>query len=67
MPSEEPDMFIIEFPGEWYLRNTTATGDIERATRFNTEKEAVDHLRDSKSFKFAAKKGARILRLSSDS
>lgn len=29
-------MFIVQAPGEWYLRGTTFAGSIERATRFPT-------------------------------
>jgi hypothetical protein len=54
--------YIVKFPAEWFLRGTTATGDIARATRFATEADA--HLALEKAGKFmkrAAIKAARIV------
>lgn len=36
--------YVIKFPDDWYLRGTTATGDIERADRFNSTADATKRL-----------------------
>jgi hypothetical protein len=55
-------MYIVQFPAEWYMRSTTATGDIERADRFNTREEATLALQQrSKWFKPAYRKAAKIV------
>ena len=55
-------MFIVEFPGEWFLRNQVATGDRGRATRFESEDAAREALAKTKGkMKAAAIKSARIV------
>jgi hypothetical protein len=58
-------MFIVQFPGSWYLRSSrlggTATGSVERATRFGTHREAVAALGAAKTLKASARKAARII------
>lgn len=54
--------FIVEFPGGWFLRGTVATGDKERATRFENREAARAHLNSARKFlRPAAHKAARII------
>jgi hypothetical protein len=55
-------MYIVAFPAEWYLRNTVATGDIARATRYANPRDALVALeRAGKFMKRAAIKAAKIV------
>jgi len=59
--------FIVEFPGEWFLRvgrnpaMPVATGDRERATRFDTALEATHAVNVAKTLKRDAKRNAKIV------
>jgi hypothetical protein len=53
----------VEYPGGFYLRGTTATGDQSRAQEFDSEEAAKAALVKNKQFlKPAAFKGANIVR-----
>lgn len=56
--------YVVEFPHNYYLRGTTATGDPERATRFATEAEARAALQRNRKFLRAAVwKAAKIVQV----
>lgn len=53
--------FVVVYPNGWFLRGTTATGEEDRATRFDTEEQAHTALNLNKKFLNAqAFKAARI-------
>lgn len=55
-------MFIVKFSDDWYLRNTVATSDITRASRYKTEQAARDALAKAAKFmKKSAVKSAEIV------
>jgi hypothetical protein len=54
-------VFIVTFPKGWFLKGTTATADVNRATRFPSEEAARASLRENKFIKPVMKKTARIL------
>ena len=54
--------WIVEFPNDWFLCGTVATGDRERATRFPTEDAAQAALAAARKFlRPAAIKAAKIV------
>jgi hypothetical protein len=59
--------FIVAFPGEWFLkagRNPAmpiATGQVERATRFDDCEAAEAALKAARTLKRDAKRAARIV------
>jgi len=58
-------MFIVSFPGDWFLRGAVVTGDIDRATRFPTEESARAALTANRKFlKSSTYRAAKIARIS---